>query len=243
MKSGYKTDLAYIHDSAFSGFVRDAAPWLLRTLRKNGIRKGRVVDLGCGSGRWAAELLRAGYEVEGIDLSRPMIALAKRHAPGAKFRVGSLLRAAIPKCAAVTALGECINYAFDTSNSDASLKKLFRRVHAALQPGGLFIFDAAEPGGAAAGPARRWMQDHDWAILLELTEDRRRRTALRQMTIFCRVNGCWRRSTEAHPLRLYSRDELYEWLEQAGFEVDVVSAYGKTRFRSGLAGYVCRKAR
>ena len=240
MHSGYQTDLAYIHDSAFSGFVRDAAPWMLRTFRKHGIRRGLVVDLGCGSGRWAAELLRAGYEVEGIDLSRAMIALAKRHAPRASFRVASLLSARIPKCVAVTALGECVNYAFDASNSDASLSRLFRRIHAALEPGGLFIFDAAEPGVAAAGAARRWFAGKDFAILLELTEDRRRRTARRQMTVFRRVGRVYRRSEEVHPMRLYSRDRVRQLLEDAGFQVEIVGGYGKP-FRRPLAGFICKR--
>jgi SAM-dependent methyltransferase len=241
VKAGYQADLAYIHDSAFSGFVRDAAPWLLQTLRKHGIHRGLVVDLGCGSGRWAAELLRAGYDVEGIDLSRSMIAMARRHAPRAKFRVGSLLRERIPKCAAVTALGECVNYAFDTGNSDAALRRLFRRVHDALQPGGLFIFDAAEPGLAAAAPTRRWMDGKDWAILLEITEQPRARTAQRRMTIFRRVHRVYRRSEEVHPLRLYRRETIARLLEQAGFQVEVVEGYGKVPFRTALAGYVCRK--
>ena len=239
MKVGYRSDLAYIHDAAFSGFVRDAAPWLLRTLRRNGIREGLVVDLGCGGGRWAAELLRAGYTVEGIDLSPAMIALARHNAPRARFRVGSLWRTRIPKCAAITALGECVNYAFDDSNSEASLRKFFRREYNALDPGGLFIFDAAEPGIAGDGVVRRWMQGQDWAILLELTE--RRQKAVRQMTVFRRVNRCWRRAEEAHPLRLYRRESLKEWLEEAGFRVQIVEGYGNKRFRAALAGFVCRK--
>lgn len=240
MKTGYQTDLAYIHDAGFSGFVREAAPWLLRTLRRNGIGGGLVVDLGCGSGRWAAELLRAGYRVEGVDLSPAMIALARKNAPGAKLRVASLLNARFPRCAAATAIGECVNYAFDRSNSAAVLKKFFRRVHDALQPGGVFIFDAAEPGLAPDRPVRRWMQGDDWAILLELTG--RRDGAMRQMTVFRRVNRCWRRSEEAHPLRLYRREALQRMLQNAGFEIEVVGGYGSTRFRSSLAGFVCRKS-
>lgn len=241
MKAGYQTDLAYIHDAAFTGFVRDAAPWLLRRLRSHGIGSGLVVDLGCGSGRWAAELLRAGYDVEGIDLSRAMIALAKRHAPQARFRVDSLLRARIPKCAAVTAIGECVNYAFDSSHSDAALQALFRRVHDALPPGGLFIFDAAEPGIAAAVPARSWFEGRDWAILLEIVEQPRARTCVRSMTVFRRVSGAYRRSEEIHPIRLYRRRQMRRMLEQGGFEVEVVDGYGKP-FRRALAGYICRKS-
>jgi len=241
MKAGYQADLAYIHDAGFSGFVRDAAPFLLRTLRGSGIRDGLVVDLGCGSGRWAAELLRAGYDVEGVDLSPAMIDLARRHAPGAKFRVASLLSARIPKCAAVTALGECVNYAFDRRNSATALKKLFRRVHEALAPGGLFLFDAAEPGLAPQDPVRRWMEGKDWAILLELKKEPRRNTARRQMTIFRRVNRCWRRSEEAHPLRLYRREWLKEALKDAGFAVRIIGGYGREKFRPSLVGFVCQK--
>ena len=240
MKAGYQTDLAYIHDAGFGGFVRDAAPWLLRTLRSNGIRDGLVVDLGCGSGRWAARLLRAGYDVEGIDLSPAMIALARRHAPKAKFRVASLLTTRIPPCVAITALGECVNYAFDRRNSGAALKKVFQRVHEALAPGGLFIFDAVGPGLAPDGPVRRWMEGKDWAILLELTEQPRRSAAARRMTVFRRVDRCWRRSEEVHPLKLYRREWLKESLEDAGFTVRIIDGYGRQKFRPSLIGFVCK---
>ena len=53
---GYGDDLAYIHDAAFSDYGRNATPGLLRILKRNGVSRGRVVDLGCGSGRWARKL-------------------------------------------------------------------------------------------------------------------------------------------------------------------------------------------
>jgi hypothetical protein len=51
----FREDLAYIHDSGFSHFVLNAAPGLLQILRFNGVDGGLVLDLGCGSGRWARE--------------------------------------------------------------------------------------------------------------------------------------------------------------------------------------------
>ena len=65
----YDRDLAYIHDTGFTGFVRKAAPGMLRLLWQNGIRSGLVVDAGCGSGVWARELTDRGYGVLGIDIS------------------------------------------------------------------------------------------------------------------------------------------------------------------------------
>src|ERR1039458_9908001 len=87
--TAYDRDLAYIHDTGFTGFARKAAPGLLRLLRQNCVLGGRVVDAGCGSGVWARELSERGYDVLGIDISAHMIRLARRQAPAAKFQVGS----------------------------------------------------------------------------------------------------------------------------------------------------------
>ena len=40
-------------------------------------KKGRILDIGCGTGRHSLELARRGYSVTGIDLSPDMIGKAK----------------------------------------------------------------------------------------------------------------------------------------------------------------------
>ncbi len=142
----YDRDLAYIHDTGFTGFVRKAAPGLLRLLRENSIRGGLVVDAGCGSGVWARELTEHGYQAVGIDISADMIRLARRQAPAAKFLVGSFLSIELPACDALTSVGECVNYAFDRKSGKKGLAEFFRRVYSALRPGGVFVFDIVEPG-------------------------------------------------------------------------------------------------
>ena len=92
------------------------------------------------------ELIDAGYSAYGIDISSEMVKIARRRAPEAEFRVGSLFRVGIPPCAAVTAVSEVINYLFDAENEEQGPGRLFRRVHDALAPGGLFVFDALGPG-------------------------------------------------------------------------------------------------
>src|SRR5262252_1578743 len=142
----YREDLAYIHDVGHGDFARQSAPGVLAMLRASGLTAGRVIDLGCGSGIWAEELARAGYDVLGVDISPAMIELARRRVPEAQFRVGSFLRARLPRCVAVTALRECFNYLFDQANSGEALAGLFARVHRALRPGGVLIFDVLQPG-------------------------------------------------------------------------------------------------
>lgn len=46
----YGPDLASIHHAGFTEFSGRAAPGLLSILRANGVARGRVVELGCGSG-------------------------------------------------------------------------------------------------------------------------------------------------------------------------------------------------
>jgi SAM-dependent methyltransferase len=237
----YEQDLAYIHDAGFSGYALGAAPGLLATLRRDGIRNGLVVDLGCGSGRWARELTDRGYRVLGIDISRAMIELARRRAPAAAFRTGSLLKASLPRCTAVTSLGECINYVFDPGAGGRGRQEFFRRVHGALEPGGILIFDFATPERVPAAPEKKWMAGRDWAVLVEVSGNARRRTLLREIICFRRMGPAWRRSQETHRLRLFEPDALAMELKRIGFEVTRLEGYGRFRLLPGTAALLGRK--
>jgi SAM-dependent methyltransferase len=239
--SAYDRDLAYIHDTGFTGFVRKAAPGLLNLLRQNRVAGGLVVDAGCGSGVWARELTERGYQVLGIDISADMIRLARKQAPAAKFRVGSFLSAALPACDAITSIGECVNYAFDRTSGKAALAKYFGRVYKALRPGGVFIFDIVEPGVTDGTLPRRFAEGPDWAILLEAREDRRRKTLTRRIVSFRRVGKLHRRIKETHLLHLYTGAELLAELTRAGFEARLLRGYGRFRFAPGHAGLLARK--
>jgi SAM-dependent methyltransferase len=242
MMDGYRDDLAYIHDAAFGYFARSAAPVLLEALQARGMRSGLVVDLGCGSGILAAKISAAGYDVLGVDLSAAMIALARERVPKGEFRQESLFTAALPSCVAITAIGECINYRFDRRNSDAALRGLFRRVHRALCPGGVFLFDVAEPG-RAGGPG---LQEHfregpDWAVLVTTGENREKGLLLREITSFRKVGELYRREKEVHWLRLLRSRELAQQLREIGFRVRLLRSYGGFRFPQGYVGLLGRK--
>lgn len=238
----YRDDLAYIHDVAFSDFVRDAIPGLLKILRRSRIERGLVLDLGCGSGTWARELTRAGYDALGIDISDAMLNLARKRAPKARFVHASLFRIDLPHCAAVTAVGECVNYLFDRKNSRQELARFFLRVHTALASGGVFIFDVAEPGRCGPGVSvLKSFQGHDWALLLRAEEDRKRGLLTRRITVFRRIGKLYRRSEEVHRLRLYRRSQITRQLEGAGFRVRVLRGYGQKPFSPGHVAFVARR--
>jgi SAM-dependent methyltransferase len=239
---GYAEDLAYIHDVGFSGYVSSAAPELLDLLRRNGIAGGLVVDLGCGGGRWARMLTREGYEVLGIDQSPHMIRLARRNAPRAEFRVGSLLREAIPRCDAVTSIGECLNYLFDADHGKRAMARFFRRVLRALRPGGVFVFDIAGPGRIPANaPVKNWMEGKGWAVLVETSGDAGKRLLERRIVSFRKVGARYRRSEELHRLRLYDGAEMVAELEAQGFRVERMPGFGGFRLLPGMEAFLARK--
>jgi SAM-dependent methyltransferase len=242
MMKGYQEDLAYIHDAGFTGFMMQAGPGLLEILRRNRISGGLVVDLGCGSGVWAKELIRAGYDVLGIDMSASMIRLARKRAPGVSFRTASLLQVKLPRCDAVTSIGECVNYRFDRRSGSKALARLFRRVYDALRSGGVFVFDIAEPGQILDGmPRRKYSQGPDWAVLVEIEEDRKRMILTRRIISFRKSGKAYRRSEETHRLRLYKRSDLATELRRVGFKVRILRGYGRFRFPQAHAGFLARK--
>ncbi len=239
---GYGDDLAYIHDAAFSDYGRKAAPGLLRILRRSGINSGLVIDLGCGSGRWARELNRNGYAALGVDQSPAFIRLAGKNAPQSRFTCMSLLRVKLPGCDAVTSIGECFNYCFDRKAGKRELARLFARVYGALRPGGVFIFDVAEPSRIPEKQPRRFgSQGTDWAILVETSGDKRRNILTRRIISFRKTGSRYRRSEEIHRLLLYKVSEVVAILNRTGFHVECLKGYGRFRPPVGIAAFLARK--
>lgn len=240
--NAYQDDLAYIHDVGFGDFSKNSAPGLFEILRQNAITTGLAIDLGCGSGIWARELSRAGYNVLGVDISPAMIEIARKRVPGAEFRVESLLRARLPECDAVTSLGECLNYLFDRSNSMTQLRRLFSRIHSALKPGGVFVFDIAEPG-RGKGPRQKHVEGKDWALLVEVDEDSATQRLTRRITSFRKVGEFYKRDEEVHRLQLYRRSGIAKELRETGFRVRTLKSYGEQKMIPGCVGFLARKPR
>ena len=242
MTEWYGEDLAYIHDVGHADFALESAPGILEILGQGGIQEDLVVDLGCGSGLLARELVAAGYRVLGIDISEAMVEISRNRVPEAEFRVGSLFEADIPPCVAVTAVSEVLNYLFDPENERRGLTRLCRRVYDTLPPGGVFVFDVLGPGQVPAGAtARGFKVGEDWAVLPEREEDAELGTLTRRIVSFRKVGEHYRRDEEVHRVRLYEPEELSAELRQAGFQVRTMPAYGGYPLARGHAAFVARK--
>jgi SAM-dependent methyltransferase len=184
----------------------------------------------------------AGYDVLGVDVSPSMLRLARRRVPEAVFRRGTLHDVDLPRAVAVAGIGEPFNYFVDRPLSEGGLARLFRRIHRALLPGGVLLFDMAAPGRARGrGPAKSHVETRDWAILVSVEEDRKRKVLTRRITSFRKAGSLYRRSEEVHYQRLFERDVVLRLLREAGFRARSFPGYGKLRFPRGLVSYLGSK--
>jgi SAM-dependent methyltransferase len=242
MTDYYQEDLAFIHDVGYGEFALKVAPGILDIFARHQIRDGLIVDLGCGTGLWAEQLIQRGFDVLGIDISEAMIQLARRRAPQAAFRVASLFHADIPPCKAVTSLGECISYLFDTGHDYRALKPLFRRIYTQLAPGGVFIFDVMEPGELGrATTAKGFSEGDGWMTLVEKHEDRKQQTLTRHITTFRKVGDLYRRADEVHRVRLYDAAAMAAELRRIGFRVRITRRYGDYALSKARVAFIARK--
>jgi SAM-dependent methyltransferase len=122
---------------------------------------GRLLDLGCGTGRLLLALARRGRRVVGVDLSAPMLGVARARAAAAGLAV-ALLRANI-----VGPLGlapgsfDCAACLFSTLGmvrGAGCRRRVAEQAYDALRPGGCFVLHVHNRWSNAWDPAgRRWL--------------------------------------------------------------------------------------
>jgi SAM-dependent methyltransferase len=239
----YARDLAYIHDAGFGEFAARAAPEIVRLLRARGIRRGRIVEIGCGAGTVARVLADAGFEVLGIDVSPAMIRLARRRAPQAAFRLASLATARLPPCEAIVAVGEVVSYVPRGSLSRRAqqrrLTAFLQHARRALRPGGVLLFDFIDSIRGRTY-ARKRLTGRDWAIAVRAFAGTGGRTLTRRIETFRQAGEGYRRATETHRLRVCSREEMRELLGRCGFAVVFSRRIGRVRLMGSTSLAVAR---
>ena len=154
----------------------------------------------------------------------------------------SFLSVPLPRCVAITAIGECLSYLFDERNGEETLAGFFACAHEALEPDGVLVFDVLESGrGVPCRNAERYAGGRDWAVLVKVQENLAARQLTREITSFRRVGKLYRRVEEVHGLRLLSKEAVERKLRRQGFSVKVVRGYGELRFPRGHVGFVARR--
>lgn len=124
-------------------FIKQSVQWIAKIATP--YRYRALLDLGCGPGIYAELFDEAGFLVTGIDLSPRSIKYARSSAEAAnkqiEYIVANYLRMDYIEKFDVITLIYCDFGVLSTENRAILLQK----IHAALKPGGKFIFDVFTP--------------------------------------------------------------------------------------------------
>lgn len=183
-------------------------------------RGARVLDLACGHGRHAIELAAIGFEVTGVDISEPSLAVARERAARRDVAV-DLVRLDMRDLDADCRFSAAYNFssAFGYYPSDEEDLAVLEGVARALVPGGRFLIDVMNGLWLVRNfepRARRELKDGT-LVTEERTFDAVTGRSSATWTLR-RADGT--RSEMRHSMRIYTCPELYRMLAHVGLEPD-----------------------
>lgn len=177
----------------------------------------RVLDVGCATGTLAAELMRRGLEVTGVDVNPRFVAAARVKCPSARFDVGDMRTFRLrSRFDVVICLGTTLAYGGTTERIVETLAN-FRR-H--LAPGGAVVVDVLNAIALAGARPFRAVTRHRHELRGERVDAViRHRLLARSQCLTEQVTwthrGKQRRDAEDRH-RLFFPEELTYLVKQAG---------------------------
>lgn len=187
-----------------------------------------ALDLGCGTGAIAVELVARGYDVIGIDLSEDMLGQARQKADQRGIGYGdgglALIRQDISDFELfgtvdlVVCLLDTVNHLPDAGR----VQRMLRLCSQYLNPGGMLLFDIATFRHFSETLGNQVFYDlsRDVAMIWKNTFDPIRMASKSEIALF--LQGADKRysrfDAEIHE-RSFPVDEVQEWVTAAGFEI------------------------
>ena len=204
--------------------------------QREGLQPRTAVDLACGTGSVTVLLAQEGLQVVGVDMSADMLCQADQKAEGMAnkplFVCQKLQQLHLPKG---VDLAVCALDSLDYITNPDHCREAIRRVYKALNPGGCFIFDVNTPEKLRAMDGQIFLDEDDDVYCVWRGEfDEATNICTYGMDIFQRSGAAWHRSGEIHEEYAYSRQQLTEYLKEAGFTH--IEVFGDRKLQAPQSG-------
>jgi SAM-dependent methyltransferase len=222
MTQPYGSAFAQVYNRLWAGFARDVAPRVRELYEQFPIAQENrtVLDLCCGTGQLARHFLDRGYRVIGVDLSEPMLELARQNAGPhlaegrARFVLGD---------ATEFTVGESVGLVVSTYDSlnhlesAEALSRCFACTLAALAPSGLFVFDLNTRAGL-----RRWnnvtvVENPEDFLVMRGIYDGESDRAITRVSGFTRTQAGWERFEQTAFNTVFPISQVRDALWETGF--------------------------
>ncbi len=217
-------EYAWAFDLLIDRPVQQECRTIVTWLAGRGVCPGAtLLDAGCGSGRYAIELSRHRYVVQGIDRSPELVAEAVRSARRAggsvSFSVADILTCSASSCDAILCRGVLNDFLGESARASA-----FDNFSRALRPDGVLVLDVREWTSTAARKTREPLftktvaTERGTLTFTSVTElNARDRQLLVRERHTLHDHGQARFSDYHFVMQCWTRDELDSHLRQAGF--------------------------
>jgi SAM-dependent methyltransferase len=193
-----------------------------------GLRQGsRVLDIGCGYGRHAIELVQRGLDVTGLDLSLPLLIRAADEAQKRAMSV-NFVHADMREMAFEQQFDGAYSMltSFGYFDEEANLR-VAEGIARALKPGARFLLDIVNRDYVVGDlPSRVWWEGNGCVVLEEVDFNFHTSRILTHRSI---VFEDGRQVEQEISVRAYSLHEIGRLLRQAGFRVLDISGSLATR--------------
>ena len=130
VRRGYDACSQAYHESR-----KTRAPTELRGLLNRLDDGDSILDVGCGAGIPIAWSLAKRHRVTGVDVSREMVALARRNVPAGNFICADVTSIGFNPASFAAVVAICSIFHLPREGQPA----LFRRIHSWLRPGGYLL--------------------------------------------------------------------------------------------------------
>lgn len=215
-------EIAPFYDELMSGvpYIWWVA-YLEMLLDRFGASPTRVLEIACGTGSVTELVAANGYTVVGVDLSEPMVEIARK-----KSRISGIPVRYEAQDAAELSLGDKYDLAFsffDSLNyiSDPEcLQRAFCRIAEHLEPDSLFIFDLNTEFALANRmfDQKETRRDRPLRFVWKSSYDEVTRLCRIDMRFWWKSGGRQRNLEVEHLQRAYTQEEILAMLDRAGFE-------------------------
>jgi len=203
---------------------------------------GRLLDLCCGTGQLARWLTACGFEVVGLDGSEAMLARAARNAPKAELVCADAREFSFERPF------DAVISTFDSVNHFASMddvRTVFAKVFAALEPGGLFVFDVNTQRGFLDAADESYITEEGGPVcIVRSSYDVKKGVGVSRVTGFVQEGELWRRVDFEIPEYHYPVKDLRKALRETGFvrleTLDATDDLGMPR-ASGRVFLLCER--
>lgn len=200
---------------------------------KTKLRKRRLLEPACGSGRLVAEMADRGWTVHGFDGNEQMLEFARERVREkgliARLWKDRMESFSVPSRSHFD-LVHCLVSTFKYLTSEADAQALLRRVSECLKPGGIFALGLHLTDYRRTGcEHERWVADRDGVTVVCNTRtwpaDRRGRLERLRTRLRVTEAGLTRVQETHWSFRTYSAAELRRTLTAAVPELEIVACH------------------